>query len=112
MKETKVYVDELPKNCYECPCFKNDLELPCGLSDGTEDYFKDEIDGGCCPLQSLKTHDRELVEKVCEKIKKKARWLWYFVYAEQKDYFKGNRYVLSEKDLNEIFDQIQKEYEK
>lgn len=68
MKETKVYVDELPKSCWECPCFKNDLEFPCGLSDGTQDYFKDEIDGENCPLKSIKTHDRELVKEVCEKI--------------------------------------------
>lgn len=69
MKETKVYVDELPKSCWECPCFKNDLEFPCGLSDGTQDYFKDEIDGENCPLKSIKAHDRELVKEVCEKIK-------------------------------------------
>ena len=70
MKETKVYVDELPKSCWECPCFKNDLEFPCGLSDGTQDYFKDEIDGENCPLKSIKTHDRALVKEVCEKIRK------------------------------------------
>ena len=100
MKETKVYVDELPKNCYECPCFKNDLELPCGLSDGTEDYFKDEIDGGCCPLQSLKTHDREFVKEVCEKIARNVR-----VRKIQEEW-----YVI-ETDLRAILDKIQKEFE-
>lgn len=65
----KVCFSKLPKDCYECPCFKNDLEFPCGLSDGTQDFFKDEIDGENCPLQSLKAHDRELVKEVCEKIR-------------------------------------------
>lgn len=69
MKETKVYVEELPKECWDCPCFKTDLECSCGLSDGTQDYFKDEIDGENCPLKLLKIHDRELVKEVCEKIR-------------------------------------------
>ena len=112
MKETKVYVEELPKECWDCPCFKTDLECSCGLSDGTQDYFKDEIDGENCPLKLLKIHDRELVKEVCEKIKEKAFGLWYFVLNEQKEHFEGNRYVLSQKDFNDILDQIQKEYEK
>ena len=95
MKETKVWIDGEFPQVYFDPKTGNE-----------------SIEGRPFILEDIKTHDRELVEKVCEKIKKKARWLWYFVYAEQKDYFKGNRYVLSEKDLNEIFDQIQKEYEK
>ena len=93
MKETKVYVDELPKSCWECPCFKNDLEFPCGLSDGTQDYFKDEIDGENCPLKSIKTHDRELVKEVCEKIRKEL----------DGDH---NQYR-----INYILDQIQKDFE-
>ena len=101
MKETKVYVEELPKECWDCPCFKTDLECPCGLSDGTQDYFKDEIDGENCPLKLLKTHDRELVKEVCEKIKRNVRVRkikeeWYAI----------------ETDLRAILDKIQKEYEK
>lgn len=59
----KVFVDKLPKSCWECPCFKNDLEFPCGLSDGTQDYFLDEIEGGNCPLKTIedyKTEDKAL----------------------------------------------------
>ena len=109
MKETKVYVDELPTQCLDC---RFAYDGRCQAKGNGESYCVENCRRSDCPLIDIKTHDRELVEKVCEKIKKKARWLWYFVYAEQKDYFKGNRYVLSEKDLNEIFDQIQKEYEK
>lgn len=49
----KVYVSKKPKNCFECPCFSN-MECCCNLDDGTNDYFLDEIDGGECPLQSIK----------------------------------------------------------
>ena len=62
--------------------------------------------------EELQTHDRELVKEVCEKIKEKAFGLWYFVLTEQKEHFEGNRYVLSQKDFNDILDQIQKEFEK
>ena len=62
--------------------------------------------------QELKVHDRELVKEVCEKIKEKVFGLWYFVLNEQKEHFDGNRYVLSQKDFNDILDQIQKEFEK
>ena len=75
MKKIKVYVEELPKECWDCPCFKTDLECPCGLSDGTQDYFKDEIDGENCPLKLLKTHDRELVKEVLGKVKRKVDYI-------------------------------------
>ena len=65
----KVYVDELPKECWDCPCFRNDTDFSCGLSDGTKDYFLDEIDGGECPLKSLKDHDKQLRSQICEDIK-------------------------------------------
>lgn len=66
----KVYVDELPKECFECPCFRNDIEFPCGLSDGTDDYFLDEIDGGNCPLQTIADHDKQVRKQVCDEIRK------------------------------------------
>ena len=65
----KVYVDELPKSCFECPCFGNDIDFPCGLSDGSKDYFLDEIDGGECPLKSLADHDRQVRKEVIEGVK-------------------------------------------
>lgn len=49
----KVYVDKLPKDCWECPCFRfSDNESPCGLNDKQDDYFK--FDGECnCPLHTI-----------------------------------------------------------
>lgn len=64
----KVYVDKLPKNCFECPCFRDDIDFPCGLSDGTKDYFLDEIDGGVCPLKSLAKHDKQVRKEMGEAI--------------------------------------------
>ena len=64
----KVYVDELPKDCWNCPCFKNDINFPCGLSDGTQDYFLDEMDGGECPLLSLLDYTKQVRKEVCEEI--------------------------------------------
>lgn len=104
MKETKVYVDELPKSCWECPCFKNDLEFPCGLSDGTQDYFKDEIDGENCPLVLLKTHDRELVNEVCEKIKHNISKLAPTIKIEE-----NNFETITGHGLDLVFKEIQKE---
>lgn len=83
MKETKVYVDELPK-CIFCPMLVNlsnigeSEELMCCLNRTAycNDYSDPEkIERNfklACPLQSIKTHDRELVKEVCEKIKRKV----------------------------------------
>lgn len=62
MENLEVYFSKLPKSCLECPCFQSD-EMCCGLDDGTQDYFKDEIDGGKCPLKKIYSHD-----SLCKKI--------------------------------------------
>lgn len=64
MRNLEVYFSKLPKSCLECPCFQND-EMCCGLDDGTQDFFKDEIDGGKCPLKEIHSHN-----SLCEKIDK------------------------------------------
>ena len=69
----KVYVDELPKDCWECPCFRNDIDFPCGLGDGTQDYFLDEIDGGKCPLKSLADYTKQVREEVVNEIREKVK---------------------------------------
>ena len=66
MKETKVYVDELPESCVGCKYFAEhrrqcNLEL-CLQWNEVKFKFND------CPLIDIKDHDRELVKKVCEKI--------------------------------------------
>ena len=71
MKETKVYVDELPENCKKCVYSQINLALGvetriCGLQYGFISIDIDKFPN--CPLQSLQIHDRELVRQVCEKI--------------------------------------------
>lgn len=111
MKEIKVYVDELPESCDKCPYHSKKLLF----AENKDSIYKTDCRLGFaqnCNIKSIKTHDRELVRQVCEKIKEKAFGLWYFVLNEQQEHFEGNRYVLSQKDFNDILDQIQKEFEK
>lgn len=63
MKKIKVYVDELPEICDECPCHSV-MEDRCVLlrKQAIEPFLQS------CPLINIKTHDRELVKEVCEKI--------------------------------------------
>ena len=63
----KVYVDELPKNCLECPCRS---DIWCNI----EHYYIGNMDK-VCPLQSLSEHNKakdhqiELLNKRWEKLK-------------------------------------------
>ena len=70
----KIYIDgELPKECFDCPCFRNDIEICCGLDDGIKDYHN-FVEDSNCPLettQSLKQQVREeVVEEISERLKK------------------------------------------
>lgn len=102
MKEEKVYVDELPKSCVGCKYFA-EHRRQCNVElclQWAEDRFKFND----CPLQSLKTHDRELVKEVLEKVKNEA----------YKDgfYDENGEKIITYHISNYILDQIQKEYEK
>ena len=81
MKETKVYVDELPESCVYCPCCSCNLKpefieigdfMYCNLLKQKFRFKEERKKLKDCPLQSLKTHDRELVNEVCEKIRRKV----------------------------------------
>ena len=70
MKETKIYM-ELPSSCDGCPiehcgeyCTLNGVEID------TWSYSNKRPKD--CPLIDIKTHDRELVKEVCEKIRIKV----------------------------------------
>lgn len=101
MKETKVYVDELPKSCVGCKYFAEhrrqcNLEL-CLQWNEVKFKFDD------CPLIDIKTHDRELVKEVCEKIKNNVNDMPY--YDDRTGY-------VSPTDVCEMIDELQKEFEK
>ena len=101
----KVYVDEVPKDCFECPCFEG-IETPafcpCRLdfieNDKVQNYHKfDECNDNICPLKSLSEHDNQVRKEVCEKIRK-------FAYDTFKEFG-----CFDEVDLEHILDQIQGE---
>lgn len=100
MKETKVYIDELPESCFECPCSHEDFAeckwcqafshgLLTYIPDTT--YTKERLED--CPLKSLHEYKKELVAKVLNRVKKEL----------DGDY---NQYR-----INYILDQIEKEVE-
>ena len=99
MKETKVYVDELPGICDECP-FQNKTTYECVL---LPKYNKQPFLQSC-PLKSLHEHDKELVAKVLESVKNEAYKDGF--YDED-----GNK-IITYHINNYILDQIQKEFEK
>ena len=62
MKETKVYVDELPKSCGCCEFYSQDKYCAyCLMLNEKLRYIDKDKD---CPLKSLHEHDKELVAKV------------------------------------------------
>lgn len=75
MKETKVYVDELPKSCYICPCYDTS-EGFCSMTGSYIKYKKGRILQDC-QLIDIKDHDRELVKEVCEDLTKSILNLKY-----------------------------------
>lgn len=73
----KVYVDELPKSCEECPmCRSGKLKLQrkgryveaeqCVFGQYKYQTIDDEID--TCPLQSLTDYTKQVRKEVCEEI--------------------------------------------
>lgn len=94
----EIYVKEKPKSCYICPCYDTS-EGFCSITGSYIKYKKGRILQDC-QLIDIKTHDRELVKEVCEKIARNVR-----VRKIQEEW-----YVI-ETDLRAILDKIQKEFE-
>ena len=100
MKETKVYVDDelLIYDDFSLCCTKNFDNTfytnNYSLIDN-EEYFE-------AYFQSIKSHDRELVRQVCEKIRK--------TIASTVDFAESNQQIKDQ--FNIILDLIQKEFEK
>ena len=93
MKETKVYVDELPKSCTDCPCYDFDIG-GCQCKDPHFTYDSINRFKGCL-LIDIKVHDREVVKEVCEKIKLK--------FSDTRSHNWG----IEQFELYEFLDQIQ-----
>ena len=109
MKETKVYVDELPKSCKECPYSEltyayDDEVRTCKFQFGYIALYNDKFPN--CPLQSLQIHDRALVRQVCEKIKYKLGSIEDILINL------GNGKEDALNYFTHILNEIEKEYEK
>ena len=103
MKETKVYVDELPESCFECPIMVDGSEgcdfCVCAILEEkaiTKNRLKD------CPLKSLHDHDKELVARVLKEVE--DTFTQYLPLRNRTGaWFYGR--------LNEILKKYQKEFE-
>lgn len=100
MKETKVYIDELPAQCLDC---RFAYDGRCQAKENGESYCVENCRRSDCPLQSIKDHDRELVVKVLEEIKLRATYSKFgYMGKTEKGYYTIYAGIL---------DQIQKEFE-
>lgn len=62
----KLYVDELPKSCLECPCF-NKVNGRCQIDNLYMDTDSEPIE---CPLQPLSDYTKQVRKEVCEELRK------------------------------------------
>ena len=62
----KVYVDELPKDCIDCPC---ESEYYCNLLNEDVGCLEWGETHKNCPLQSLTDYTKQVRKEVCEEIR-------------------------------------------
>lgn len=102
----EIYVKEMPKSCDCCEFYShnkyNDAYCLCLCM--RLNYVNKEKD---CPLKSLHDHDKELVEKVCERIKEQ---LGFIVDKKERVICDGS--MTGDKTILAVLKQTQKEYEK
>lgn len=103
MSEEKVWVEKMPEYCDDCPCSLRDKDdcAYCNLLHKNIGYDFGKRPKHC-PLQLIKTHDRELVKEVCEKIRK--------TIASTVDLAESNQQIKDQFHI--ILDLVEKEYEK
>lgn len=95
----RIFVDELPKDCIDCPC---ESEYYCNLLNEDVGCCKwGEIHKGC-PLQSLANYTKQVRKEVCEKIREKLS-----LHCDYLD--KDNGWHIPEDKINLILDQIENE---
>lgn len=101
MKEAKVYVDELPEDCKDCPCCSCELKpefikfgdiMYCNLLKQKFKYKEERKKLKDCPLIDIKTRDEEKdkqIKKLEQKVQelqeldnKRAFKLYYVLYNE------------------------------
>lgn len=93
----KVYVDEFPKDCWDCPMHDGENGW-CKMLVCYTDYIPKN-----CPLQSLSDYTKQVRKEVCEEVYKKCEPLFRLV----NNYDNGD--VIERNELVDILDQIQGE---
>ena len=70
MSKQKVWIEKMPEYCDDCPCSLRDKDdcAYCNLLHKNIGYDFGKRPKHC-PLQLIKTHDRELVRQVCKIIR-------------------------------------------
>ena len=68
----KVYVDEMPKDCLDCPC---ESEYYCNLLNEDVGYLKYKEIHENCPLKLLNDYERQIKNELYEKIKSEVKKL-------------------------------------
>ena len=101
-----MYVDELPKDCIDCPC---ESEYYCNLLNEDVGCCKwGEIHKNC-PLQSLSDYTKQVRKEVVQEIKDLAGDYFELPYCDNCGETNNDDVVLTGNDLTEILDQIQGE---
>lgn len=111
MKETKVYIDELPESCDECKYYTQFTDgMGCIVAqelrpmDECGNYMQ-----ASCPLRSIKDHDQELVKEVCEKIREHLSEQKKSLKDTFSPYSNGKAFIISAVEDN--LNKIEKEFE-
>ena len=110
MKETKVYVEELPDICDECP-FQDKETYKCILLPkyAITPFLQS------CPLKSLHDHDKELIAKVLKTVSielENETETYCEIRQCNSPHYQGDYVWFNYVKFRKFIDQIQKEYEK
>lgn len=105
----KVYVDELPKDCIDCPC---ESEYYCNLLNEDVGCCKwGEIHKNC-PLQSLADYTKQVRKELCEEIKEQIFNHFNVKNMEEYENLSLIDSLFTADAVIEILDTILKEYQK
>ena len=96
----KVYVDELPKDCLDCPC---ESEYYCNLLNEDVGCCKWGEIHKDCPLKSLADYTKQVRKEVCEEIIKKLKSKEKF---HPEDDFEIDYDFYYKEDVEEVLDQL------
>ena len=108
----KVYVDELPESCCNCPCLNSDCDYGCSCNLNTfleEEHFDIDKKHPSCTLQSLTDYTNQVRKEVVEDIREKVLKHFEVKSVEEYDKLSLLDALFTADVVFEILDQIQGE---